>query len=151
MKLFPSLALPTVAAAFVTAMPSGRSTSLAAPQPEKLKWTYSLAEARKQAQREHKLILIDFSTTWCGPCKMLDEYTYSTDAFKREAKKWVLLRIDGDKNPQLCVKYEVTGFPTILFATANGNSIGQLSGYWEAKTLIAQMRQAKGEKVPPKG
>ena len=36
-------------------------------------------DACQQASTDQKLVFIDFYTTWCGPCKLLDKNTW-TDA-----------------------------------------------------------------------
>ncbi len=60
-----------------------------------------------------KLILIDFYTNWCGPCKMLspiiseigNEYANSIDVYK----------INVDENQDLASKYNIVSVPTLVF------------------------------------
>ena len=60
-----------------------------------------------------KLILIDFYTNWCGPCKMLspiiseigNEYANSIGVYK----------INVDENQDLASKYNIVSVPTLVF------------------------------------
>jgi len=104
-------------------------------------WLTDFSEATARAKKERKPILVDFTgSDWCGWCKKLDAEVFSTDEFKKWAdKKVILLKLDYPKNtPQsdelkkqnadLQAKYQVRGFPTILFLDAKGKVIGR-SGY----------------------
>ena len=37
-------------------------------------------QIKQKAKQENKYIFIDAYTTWCGPCKMMDEYVYANDS-----------------------------------------------------------------------
>lgn len=43
---------------------------------ESVKWL-TFEEAVALNKKEKKLIFIDVYTTWCGPCKMMDKFTFS--------------------------------------------------------------------------
>src|SRR5689334_8822587 len=58
----------------------------------------SFDAAAKAAADEQKLILIDFYTTWCEPCKMLDRETWTDPAVgKMVNDRAVALRLDAEK------------------------------------------------------
>jgi thiol:disulfide interchange protein len=58
--------------------------------------------ACKQAAKENKLVLIDFYTTWCSPCKLLDKTTWTDqEVIKQVSDKAVALRIDAEKEAGL--------------------------------------------------
>lgn len=57
-------------------------------------------------------VLVDFYTTWCGPCKEM-EPVMGTLAFNGQ-EKMKIGRVDCDKNKVLAEKYEVTGYPTFI-------------------------------------
>ncbi len=57
-------------------------------------------------------VLVDFYTTWCGPCKEM-EPVMGTLAFNGQ-EKMKIGRVDCDKNKVLAEKYEVNAYPTFI-------------------------------------
>ena len=105
------------------------------------KWYTTYDEALKVAKKTGKPILADFTgSDWCSWCKKLKAEVFSKPAFMEWAKKnVVLLELDFPRqktqpdalktqNLGLARRYQVRGFPTILFLKADGSIIGR-SGY----------------------
>jgi len=101
-------------------------------------WLTSYEEALNAAQETGKPILADFTgSDWCGWCIKLKEEVFSKPEFKSWAQEnVVLLELDfprstklpaelTEQNEELRKKFEVQGFPTILFLDADGEKIGQ--------------------------
>src|SRR5688500_13217910 len=75
----------------------------------------SFAEAQTAAQQEKKIVLIDFFTTWCAPCKKLDATTWKDAAvLDWLAKNCVALKLDAEKHTDLASRYRVENYPTIV-------------------------------------
>jgi thiol-disulfide isomerase/thioredoxin len=104
--------------------------------------------ALKQAETEKKVVLIDFFTTWCGPCKMLDKTTW-TDAKVATllAEKAVALKIDAEKESTLAEKYDVKAYPTVLILKADGTIVDRLVGYRPPETFISDFNAALAGKT----
>ena len=67
----------------------------------------------KNAALQNKLTIIDFTATWCGPCKMI------APVFKELSEEYgsraQFIKVDVDDNPEAAQKYGVTAMPTFLF------------------------------------
>jgi thioredoxin 1 len=58
-------------------------------------------------------VLVDFSATWCGPCKKLEPLVHEL-AGDYEGKLKVV-RVDVDKAPGTAAKFAVMSVPTLIF------------------------------------
>ncbi len=104
-------------------------------------WITDYQKALDISREKNKIILADFTgSDWCGWCFKLEAEVFSKDVFKEwAAKKAVLLTLDFPRskfqsdilkkqNQKLLEKYNVRGFPTILFLDSEGKVLGK-SGY----------------------
>lgn len=77
--------------------------------------------------------VIDFSATWCGPCKRLSpildelaaEYAGEIDFYK----------VDVDKNKDLAQAYGVTSVPMVLFCPVDGSKPTVITGAYPKEEL----------------
>ncbi|MBM4116777.1 thioredoxin [bacterium] len=58
-------------------------------------------------------VLVDFSATWCGPCKKLEPIVEELATEFRGKLK--VAHVDIDKAPQAVQKFGVMGVPTVLY------------------------------------
>ena len=107
----------------------------------------SFEAASKEAARANKIVLVDFYTTWCGPCKMLDKTTWTDAAvIKLLEQKTVALRIDAEKEAALSKRYKIEAYPSVLLIKPDGTEIDRLVGYKEPKAFIEDFNAALGGK-----
>lgn len=103
----------------------------------------SFSDALKVAKTEGKLLFVDCFTTWCGPCKMLSKVVFKdslvADYFNRH---FVNLKMDMEKGEgiDLRKKYEVRGYPTLLFLDSNGEVVYRLLGADKAPELLKKVK-----------
>lgn len=89
----------------------------------------NLDEAKKQAAESKRGLFIVFSTSWCGPCKMLQQKVWSDSAFAETlAKTSVAVKLDGDTEVQAKKDFEIRAYPTILLAQADGKVLARQVG-----------------------
>lgn len=101
------------------------STLLGAPFSD-----LSFEAASHQAAQANKIVLVDFYTTWCGPCKMLDKNTWTDAAvIQLLEQKTVALRLDAEKETALAKRYRIEAYPSVLLIKPDGTEIDRLVGY----------------------
>jgi len=106
-----------------------------------ISWSNDLSRGIGDAKSKHKPIMVDFYTSWCGWCKKLDQDTYSNTKVRNLSQKFICVKVDGDKSPNLISKYQIRGYPTIVFLDPAGNEITRIVGYADAGTLSAKMSE----------
>jgi thiol-disulfide isomerase/thioredoxin len=88
--------------------------------------------ARQVAEREGKLLFIDFYTDWCGPCKQLDKLVFRNDSLTELlAERVVLLRYDAENDTvfHLSKKHHVNSYPTGLILNRAGRVVNRKYGF----------------------
>ena len=87
-------------------------------------------QALEKAQKEKKLVFVDFFTTWCGPCKMLDKTTWQDPkVIKWLTENTIPLKIDAEKEVALAKRYGVRAYPTMAFIKPDGKLLDTIIGY----------------------
>jgi tetratricopeptide (TPR) repeat protein/thiol-disulfide isomerase/thioredoxin len=101
-------------------------------------------EAFAQARAQGKPLLIDFYGIWCPPCNELNDRVFSQPTFKKEADAFVRLKMDADAavSEALSQRYGIQGFPTVIFASPEGDEIGRVVGYRPIDRFLSDMKGA---------
>ena len=98
-------------------------------------WGTDFELAKKMALSENKLMLLDFTASWCGPCKYMEINTWSNENVKKEMAFYKSVKIDLDSNKDLARFYGVSAIPNILVVDPNGIVIEQIKGYRDANFM----------------
>lgn len=130
------LSIPSWAFLTVTVLLARSAPATAADEAfVSLDFEKALAEAKKK----DKPVFIDFFTTWCGPCKMLDQTTWKNKkVIAWLSEKTIPLKLDAEKETELAEKYKITGYPTLLFLKADGTEMDRIMGYQTAEDFISE-------------
>ncbi|CAD6891441.1 unnamed protein product [Tilletia controversa] len=89
-----------------------------------------------------KVLLIDFSATWCPPCKMLSPILESV--VNRQGSEADLLVVDVDKEPGLASKYKVRAMPTVL-ALRRGEEVSRFVGAQGEAQVVQFIKDASSK------
>ena len=80
-------------------------------------------------------VMVDFSATWCGPCKQIAPLVDQlASEYAGQAK---VVMVDIDDSPAIAQKYKIRGVPTILMFKG-GEVVGQQVGM-APKTVLASL------------
>ncbi len=101
-----------------------------------------LSEAKALAEKEGKPLFVDFFTTWCAPCKQMENEVF-VDATVAEYmnQHFISLRIDAEKQDLEQVRIlKVVAYPTLLFFDSNGKVLQRQEGALDATDFLARAK-----------
>lgn len=107
-------------------------------------WASLLAEAKKQ----NKPFYVDFYTDWCGPCKWMTKNTFgNNDVGSFSNGNFIAYKLNAEEGEgiQLAQKYQIEGYPTVIFFDANGKVLESVIGAYGPDQFLPILRKhAKG-------
>jgi thioredoxin 1 len=77
-------------------------------------------------------VLVDFSATWCGPCKKLDPIVAELAA--EYAGRLKVVKVDVDRAPAVAARFAVLSVPTLLLFRG-GEVRDQVAGLLSRQSL----------------
>lgn len=84
--------------------------------------------------KEQGVALIDFSATWCGPCKMLAPVL--EEVSEELGDKVAFYNVDVDENPELAEAFDITNIPALALLK-NGEKVDMQVGFAPKDNIIA--------------
>lgn len=82
---------------------------------------------------KNKLVLVDFSADWCGPCQTLAPIL--KDLKDELGEVLSIIKIDVDKNQPVAAKFQVQGVPTLILYR-DGEQVWRQSGLLTKSELL---------------
>jgi thioredoxin 1 len=83
------------------------------------------------------LVLVDFSATWCGPCRrMLPELEAAAEQLKGKA---TFLKVDIDEAPDVANQFGVQGIPNLTFLR-NGQVVDVAVGLTPKAEIVSRVQ-----------
>ena len=96
------------------------------------------AEFEQKAIQAKGLVLVDFSATWCGPCKrMLPELEAAAEQLKGKA---TFLKVDIDEAPEVAMQFGVQGIPNLTFLK-DGKVVDVAVGMMPKADIISRVQK----------
>jgi len=88
-------------------------------------WSPWHPDAFARARAEAKPVLLSISAAWCHWCHEMDRTSYADPAVVRLVNdRFVAVRVDADRRPDISGRYTLGGLPTTAFLTADGDVVG---------------------------
>lgn len=91
------------------------------------------AEAKKGMPR-----VLDFYTTWCGPCKRLAPILEELEKQYKDKVEFERYDAEAPANKALVEKYKVEAYPTVIFIDKNGKVQDIMKGAPRTKDPIVE-------------
>ncbi len=129
-------------------------TSVDASSREGAKMWLPFNEGMALAAKEKKHVVIDFYTTWCRWCKVMDRETFANPEVKKYlAENFVAIQIDAESTKgkvrykgedltpvSLARKFGVKSFPSLAYLDRDGELVRVVPGFFPAKTFLPFLR-----------
>lgn len=131
-----------VLGAIVVAVLQGRGgTSGPSGDAAALPWAHDLPAALSRAGSEKKLVMVDFYADWCQWCKRLDKNTFSDADVQKALAQIVTVRLNGEREGRdAAARFNVEGYPTLIFLNAAGNEVGRIPGYMDPGAFLQELQ-----------
>ncbi|MEW6554556.1 MAG: DUF255 domain-containing protein [Actinomycetota bacterium] len=114
------------------------------PRPNlahEIAWLPWSPEAFSRAATEGKPVLLSISAVWCHWCHVMDETSYSDrGVIDLINKRYVPVRVDSDRNPDINRRYNQGGWPTTAFLDARGTLLAGAT-YIPPETMRAALER----------
>lgn len=108
----------------------------------------SLQPLLDRAKAENKLVFLDFYTTWCLPCRVMDEEVFSlASTGNKMDKNFISYKINAEKGngPTLATVFNVHAYPTLLFLDSDGNVLERKDGSLSNSKFLSLAESALGQ------
>ena len=108
----------------------------------------SLSKVLDRAAEENKLVFVDIYTSWCLPCKMMDEDVFSHEGTAEIINAdFVSYKVNAEKanGPDIATMFQVRSYPTLLFLDAKGNILERKEGVAYHSELLRLAASAKSK------
>ncbi len=119
-------------------------------------WQPYSAEVMEKARKSNRPVILDFSATWCTPCRELEDITFRDPAVVKQAQdSFVMVKVDlttsgNPINEKLVTQYSIKGVPTVVFFDSQGRERKDLRlvDFVPADQFLVRMSQAKQSSNP---
>ena len=95
-----------------------------------------------QAKAQSKPVLLYWGASWCPPCNQLKATLFNRQDFAALSKSFVAVHVDGDRPgaQKLGTRFKVSGYPTVVLFTPQGQEITRLPGEADAPQVMSVLQ-----------
>lgn len=104
-------------------------------------------QAVKYSIQENKPLFIDFYTTWCGPCKILNSEVFPNESLGEYINtEFIAIKVDAEEQASIAKKYGVSAYPTIIIAHVNEDINVRIIGKQSASSILQHAKESRDPK-----
>jgi thiol-disulfide isomerase/thioredoxin len=99
-------------------------------------WSTNYNAALSQATGRGQPLLVYFTASWCGPCKLMARTTFNNEAVTQALNGLPHVVVDIDENRTLAETHGIEAVPTFEILTPEGDEVVRTTGYREAGEFL---------------
>ena len=108
---------------------------------------FDYAQEREWKYKGDKPCVIDFYTTWCGPCKRLAPIM--EELSQTYCDQVVFYKVDTERERELAYQFQISSIPQVLYIPVEGKPI-LLKGLYPKETMVEIIEEKLLNKPPKK-
>ena len=108
---------------------------------EEIPWLEWGADTFARAAAEQKPVLLAIGAAWCRGTEEMDRVSYRDPAVVQlVTERFIPIRIDADRRPDVSERYTLGGWPTTAFLTPAGEILGGgTNSFWLSSLTVVAM------------
>ncbi len=126
-------------------------------------WSDWNKAAFSKAASDSKLVFLYLTTPWCVPCAEVDRELFTNDTITAILNsRFVAIRVDGDRFPNVAERYSLGGYPSCVILTPDLRLLGgtvrvpadsmkllleRVDDTWQHTPIIAEIQAARLDSV----
>ena len=108
-------------------------------------WVTNYSSALEEAKGRQQPVLLYFTASWCGPCKLMARTTLTNEAVVQTLCGLIHVALDVDEHPKLAEQHGVRAVPTFQMLSPDGDTVATATGYQEANRFLTWLTNSLSE------
>jgi thioredoxin-like negative regulator of GroEL len=125
-----------------TLLLAGMSCALGVPAGG---WSTNYNSALEEARARQQPLLVYFTASWCGPCKLMARTTLTNEAVLQTLSSVIHVALDVDEHPKLAQQHGVRAVPTFQMLSPGEEAVATTTGYQEANRFLQWVTNSVNE------
>ncbi len=98
-------------------------------------------EALAKARRDNKPLVLDFTASWCEPCKRMIRETFPHPKVAPLLERSILVKVDTDEFPAFAKKFGAVALPDIRFLSTQLRELRKFLDFQEPDTFAPALEK----------